>query len=116
MPTHLLLIHFFKNPSSPGAPSSPASKEEGTRRLTDIETHPLYLWLNIRLLRLLYPNDSEVIRGGAQIKDTDKPFADKVLTREFDRLFNLWLSKNNYMIDTKVAEAMKMNEKEEEEK
>ncbi|WP_033577398.1 DUF6387 family protein [Dickeya chrysanthemi] len=172
--------------SSPDAPSSPVSKEEGTRRLTDIETfdagHSLYLWLNIRLLtddeviehlkrmlpqwrkkydvgepdigsfrfglstvkkvinlrvipmldlllwakrngakisyeqlsRLLYPNDSEVIRGGAQIKDTDKPFADKVLTREFDRLFNLWLSKNDYMIDTKVAEAMKMNEKEEE--
>lgn len=67
-----------------------------------------------QLSRLLYPNDSEVIRGGAQIKDTDKPFADKVLTREFDRLFNLWLSKNDYMIDTKVAEAMKMNEKEEE--
>lgn len=64
--------------------------------------------------RLLYPNDSEVIRGGSQIKDTDKPFADKVLTREFDRLFNLWLSKNDYMMDIKVAEAMKMNEKEEE--
>ncbi|EOW6517394.1 DUF6387 family protein [Cronobacter dublinensis] len=64
--------------------------------------------------RLLYPNDSEVIRGSSQIKDTDKPFADKVLTREFDRLFNLWLSKNDFMMDIKVADAMKMNEKEEE--
>lgn len=64
--------------------------------------------------RLLYPNDSEVIRGGSQIKNTDKPFAEKVLKREFDRLFKLWLSKNDYMMDTKVAEAMKMNEKEEE--
>ncbi|MBA4711546.1 MAG: hypothetical protein H2205_03520 [Citrobacter pasteurii] len=69
---------------------------------------------NEQFSRLLYPNDSEVIRGGSQIKDTDKPFAEKVLTREFDRLFNLWLSKNDYMMDTKVAEAMKMNEKEEE--
>lgn len=172
----------------PDAPSTPVSKDAGIRRLTDIDTfdpgHPLYLWLNIRLVtdeevvehikrmlpqwrkeydvgepdigsfrfglsnvkkvinmriipmldllfwakrndvkisyeqfsRLLYPNDSEIIRGGAQIKDTDKPFAEKVLTREFDRLFNLWLSKNDYMMDTKVANAMKMNEKEEDEK
>ena len=67
-----------------------------------------------QLSRLLYPNDAEVIRGGAQIKDTDKPFAEKVLTDEFDRLFNLYLSKNDHMMDTKVADAMKMNEKEEE--
>ncbi|WP_407579516.1 DUF6387 family protein [Citrobacter koseri] len=67
-----------------------------------------------QLSRLLYPNDSDVIRGGAQIKDTDKPFAEKVLTREFERMFNIYLSKNDSMINTKVAEAMKMNEKEEE--
>lgn len=172
---------------SPDAPSTPVSKEQGGRRLTDIEMlnsdHPLYLWLNIRLLtddeivehvkrmlpqwrkeygisepkigsfrfglstikkvvssriipmldlmlwakrhdakisyeqmsRLLYPNDSEVIRGGSQIKDTDKPFAEKTLTREFERLFNIYLSKNDYMMDVRVADAMKMNEKEEEE-
>lgn len=68
-----------------------------------------------QMSRLLYPNDSEVIRGGSQIKDTDKPFAEKTLTREFDRLFNLYLSKNDYMMDVRVADAMKMNEKEEEE-
>lgn len=39
-------------------------------------------------------------------------FAEKVLTRELDRLFNLYLSKNDYMMDIKVADAMKMNEKE----
>lgn len=66
-----------------------------------------------QLSRLLYPNDSDVIRGGSQIKDTDKPFADKVLTREFERLFNIYLSKNDDMINTKVADAMKMKEKEE---
>ncbi|MBE5201720.1 hypothetical protein IG605_013140 [Pectobacterium quasiaquaticum] len=54
--------------------------------------------------------------SSAIIKDTDKPFAEKVLTGEFDRLFNLYLSKNDHMMDTKVADAMKMNEKEEEEK
>lgn len=68
-----------------------------------------------QLGRLLYPNDSEDIRGGSQIKDTDKPLADKVLTREFDRMFNIYLSKNDSMIHTKVAEALKMNEKEQQE-
>ncbi|SUH16591.1 Uncharacterised protein [Salmonella enterica subsp. enterica] len=46
-----------------------------------------------QMSRLLYPDDSNVIRGGAQIKDTDRPLAERALTREFDRLFNLWLSK-----------------------
>ncbi|WP_263405455.1 DUF6387 family protein [Pectobacterium versatile] len=175
-----------RSDASPDAPSVPVSREQGKRRLTDIERlnddHPLYLWLNIKRLtddeviehikimlpqwrkeygitepeiglfrfglstikkvislkiipmldlmlwanhrgvkisneqmsRLLYPNDSEVIRGGAQIKDTDKPFAEKALTREFARLFNLYLSKDSYMMDVRVADAMKMNEKEEE--
>ncbi|ECK9578595.1 hypothetical protein FE768_11330 [Salmonella enterica subsp. enterica serovar Apeyeme] len=162
--------------------SGPVSKEDGRRRLTDIDElnadHPLYLWLNIALLtdeevvehvkrmlprwrkeygtgepaintsrfglstvkklihyriipmldlmlwekrngvrisyeqmsRLLYPDDSNVIRGGAQIKDTDRPLAERALTREFDRLFNLWLSKNDYLMDTKIADVMKMDE------
>ncbi|ECI4153385.1 hypothetical protein HAY47_004592 [Salmonella enterica] len=166
------------------ASSGPASKEDGRRRLTDIDElnadHPLYLWLNIALLtdeevvehvkrmlprwrkeygtaepaintfrfglstvkklihlriipmldlmlwekrndarisyeqmsRLLYPDDSNVIRGGAQIKDTDRPLAERALTREFDRLFNLWLSKNDYLMDTKIADVMKMDEEE----
>lgn len=68
-----------------------------------------------QMSRLLYPNDSEDIRGGSQIKDTDKPFAEKTLTREFERLFNIYLSKNDYMMDVRVADAMKINEKEEEE-
>ncbi|EIX9658222.1 DUF6387 family protein [Klebsiella pneumoniae] len=164
--------------------SGPVSKEDGRRRLTDIDElnadHPLYLWLNIALLtdeevvehvkrmlprwrkeygtgepaintsrfglstvkklihyriipmldlmlwekrngarisyeqmsRLLYPDDSNVIRGGAQIKDTDRPLAERALTREFDRLFNLWLSKNDYLMDTKIADVMKMDEEE----
>lgn len=83
----------------------------------------LMLWANHRgvkisneqMSRLLYPNDSEVIRGGSQIKDTDKPFAEKAQTSEFRRLFNLYLSKDDYMMDVRVADAMKMNEKEEEE-
>ena len=162
--------------------SGPVSKEDGRRRLTDIDElnadHPLYLWLNIALLtdeevvehvkrmlprwrkehgtgepaintfrfglstvkklihlriipmldlmlwekrngarisyeqmaRLLYPDDSNMIRGGAQIKDTDRPLAERALTREFDRLFNLWLSKNDYLMDTKIADVMKMDE------
>lgn len=139
-------LNLLQRNVSPDAPSTAISKEEGNRRLTDIEAmnshHPLYLWLNIIFLtddevvehikrmlpqwrkeygigepvigtfrfglstikkiilnriipmldlmfwakrhnakisyeqmsRLLYPNDAEVIRGGAQIKDTDKPF------------------------------------------
>jgi hypothetical protein len=64
---------------------------------------------NEQLSRLLYPNDSDVIRGGSQIKDTDKPFAEKVLTREFERLFNLYLSKNDDMINTRVRDAMSID-------
>lgn len=95
------------------------------KKVISLRTIPmldLMLWANHRgvkisneqMSRLLYPNDSEVIRGGAQIKDTDKPFAEKALTREFARLFNLYLSKDSYMMDVRVADAMKMNEKEEE--
>lgn len=65
------------------------------------------------LARLLHPDSSESIRGGSNIKDTDKPFADKVLNREFEKAFNVYLSKNDDMINTKVADVMRMNEKEE---
>jgi hypothetical protein len=36
-----------------------------------------------------------------------------VLNREFEKAFNVYLSKNDDMINTKVADVMRMNEKEE---
>ncbi|MBN1086271.1 hypothetical protein JNO12_17200 [Erwinia aphidicola] len=65
------------------------------------------------LEQLLYRWGMEECRDQVQIKETDRPLAKKALTNEFDNLFTMFLYKNRYLMDIKVSEVYKLNEKKE---
>ncbi|SFN61896.1 hypothetical protein SAMN05216516_11211 [Izhakiella capsodis] len=64
------------------------------------------------LEQLLYRWGMEGCRDQVQIKETDRPLAKKALTNEFDNLFTMFLYKNRHLMDMKVSEVYKMNERE----
>lgn len=57
--------------------------------------------------RVLYPDNDEYVRESPQIKDTDKPLALRTLDKEFQRLFYLFINKNNHLKDSKVDGVLK---------
>lgn len=63
------------------------------------------------LEQLLYRWGMEECRDQVQIKETDRPLAKKALTNEFDNLFTMFLYKNRHLMDVKVSEVYKLNEK-----
>ncbi|HIE9829677.1 TPA: DUF6387 family protein [Klebsiella variicola subsp. variicola] len=65
------------------------------------------------LEQLLYRWGMEECRDQVQIKETDRPLAKKALTNEFDNLFTMFLYKNRHLMDIKVSEMYKLNEKKE---
>lgn len=65
------------------------------------------------LEQLLYRWGMEECRDQVQIKETDRPLARKALTNEFDNLFTMFLYKNRHLMDVKVSEVYKLNEKKE---
>lgn len=65
------------------------------------------------LEQLLYRWGMEECRDQVQIKETDRPLAMKALTNEFDNLFTMFLYKNRHLMDVKVSEMYKLNEKKE---
>ncbi|MDI6539437.1 DUF6387 family protein [Pantoea ananatis] len=65
------------------------------------------------LEQLLYRWGMEECRDQVQIKETDRPLAKKALTNEFDNLFTMFLYKNRHLMDVKVSEMYKLNEKKE---
>ena len=72
----------------------------------------LLLWANWKnvslsntlLSRVLYPDMTDDVRGEDQIKETDRPIAEKVLSGDIIRKTENLINKNRHLIDTPVSQ------------
>ncbi|EXU75353.1 DUF6387 family protein [Erwinia mallotivora] len=63
---------------------------------------------NTILSRVLYPKLTDEVRGEEQIKDTDRPIAEKALSGETSKNIENYINKNSHLIDVKLTELKKM--------
>lgn len=56
--------------------------------------------------RILFPDNSDIIRDGSHIKDTDRPLALRIWNKEIHRLFYLYVNKNSEYRDARVADLL----------
>lgn len=63
---------------------------------------------NTILSRLLYPNLTDEVRGEEQLKDTDRPIAEKALTGIICKNIEGFINKNRHLIDVPVVHLRKL--------
>ncbi|MDX8000304.1 hypothetical protein FE394_14135 [Xenorhabdus sp. Reich] len=60
--------------------------------------------------RLLFPLSEGNIMGGIQIKDTIRPFVERVVFGDFLRYLSFYVKKNEYLKDMRFSDVMKLTE------
>ncbi|WP_426576978.1 DUF6387 family protein [Xenorhabdus stockiae] len=60
--------------------------------------------------RLLFPLSEGNIMGGIQIKDTVRPFVEKIIFGDFLRYLSFYVKKNEYLKDMRFSDVMKLAE------
>ncbi|MDE9445886.1 DUF6387 family protein [Xenorhabdus bovienii] len=60
--------------------------------------------------RLLFPLSEGNIMGGVQIKDTVRPFVEKIIFDDFLRYLSFYVKKNEYLKDMRFSDVMKLAE------
>ncbi|WP_147199054.1 DUF6387 family protein [Pantoea sp. CCBC3-3-1] len=63
---------------------------------------------NTILSRVLYPKLTDEVRGDEQLKDTDRPIAEKALSGETSKNIENYINKNSHLVDVKLAALKKM--------
>ncbi|WP_340615402.1 DUF6387 family protein [Xenorhabdus entomophaga] len=60
--------------------------------------------------RLLFPLSEGNIMGGVQIKDTVKPFVERIVFGDFLRYLSFYVKKNEYLKDMRFSDVMELTE------
>lgn len=76
----------------------------------------LLIWANLQgftmpnavIARVLYPHESQILRGEDNIKDTDRPMADRILSGETGRSLEHYINKNREFRDTLLKDHMSL--------
>lgn len=76
----------------------------------------LLIWANLQgftmpnavIARVLYPHESLILRGEDNIKDTDRPMADRILSGETGRSLEHYINKNREFRDSLLKDHMSL--------
>ena len=58
---------------------------------------------NTILSRVLYPKLTDEVRGDEQLKDTDRPIAEKAMSGETSKNIESFINKNRHLIDIPLS-------------
>lgn len=58
--------------------------------------------------RVLFPDDEDEVIGGQQVKDTIRPFVEKILNEDSYQLIKHYVKKNSYLKTMRLSEVMKI--------
>ncbi|WP_397323611.1 DUF6387 family protein [Pantoea agglomerans] len=64
---------------------------------------------NTILSRVLYPKLTDEVRGDEQLKDTDRPIAEKAMSGETSKNIESFINKNRHLMDMSVSELRKIS-------
>ncbi|AWO80700.1 DUF6387 family protein [Serratia marcescens] len=60
--------------------------------------------------RVLFPDDEDEVIGGQQVKDTIRPFVEKILNEDTYQLMKHYVKKNSYLKTMRLSDVMKLSE------
>lgn len=60
--------------------------------------------------RLLFPDDEDEVIGGQQVKDTIRPFVEKIINEDTFPLVKHYVKKNSYLKTMRISDVMKLSE------
>lgn len=64
---------------------------------------------NTILSRVLYPKLTDEVRGDEQLKDTDRPIAERAMSGETCKNVESFINKNRHLMDLSMSELRKVS-------